>query len=188
MFVTKRGYRASCGSRRRWRRCVCRPVAWGLSSAAPAPAGRRWGRLVGRWLECPSLAGGAVGDSRLSSQARSFPRLLVLNWEKAVSPGQLPFMRDARSRDRPESPASASVACPLVDFSLPVPRRGVRAFGGFPLVRAWSCPRTDRGRSKVVCDESRGRVVPRAARYRRGGRGRTNSARVRYGPSARSAQ
>ena len=62
----------SAGSRRRWRRCVCRPVAWGLSSATPAPARRRWGRLIGRWLGCPSLAG-AVGGSRLSSQARDFP-------------------------------------------------------------------------------------------------------------------
>ena len=70
--VTKQRYRASCGSRRRWRRCVCQPIVRGLSSAAPAPARRRLGRLVGRWLRCPPLAG-AVGGSRLSSQARGFP-------------------------------------------------------------------------------------------------------------------
>ena len=32
---------------------------------------------------------------------------------------------------------------------------GVRAFGGFPLVRAWSCPRTDRGGSRWSRRESR---------------------------------
>ena len=78
MFVTKRRYRASCGSpQRRWRRCVCRPIARGLSSAAPAPARRRWGRLVGRWLGCPPLAG-AVGGSRLSSQAQFFSTAVSL--------------------------------------------------------------------------------------------------------------
>ena len=65
-----------------------------------------------------------------------------------------------------------SAACPLVGFSLPVPRRGVRAFGGFPLVRAWSCPRTDRGQRRIEGGsrrKSRGFVVDRTALRRRVG-------------------
>ena len=36
-----------------------------FSSAAPAPARRRWGRLVGRWLGCPSLA--IMSDANLGA-------------------------------------------------------------------------------------------------------------------------
>ena len=76
------------GSRRRWRRCVCRPVTWGLSSAASAPARRRWGRLVGRWLGCPSLLyWPPVGGSRLPSQARLPPTAVSLKPRKGGCSG-----------------------------------------------------------------------------------------------------